>query len=182
MLFLLPHISSDTVSSDPAVEPQLDEYFTRNDAKRQAKVKRKSSDKLQTLKKKKRLEKQSVVNSIIFPEVASTSTNSIMFPELPSTSTNKEDLIDEDKHFLMSLVPSFKRMSDDEKLEAKVEILKVIKGIRKKNSENSQCSPVVDSLSYNLEESDLNRVKVEMVNVEGDETDEMESESSENSN
>lgn len=179
MLFLLPHISSDTVSSDPAVEPQLDEYFTRNDAKRQAKVKRKSSDKLQTLKKKKRLEKQSVVNSIIFPEVASTSTNSIMFPELPSTSTNKEDLIDEDKHFLMSLVPSFKRMSDDEKLEAKVEILKVIKGIRKKNSESS---PVVDSLSYNLEESDLNRVKVEMVNVEGDETDEMESESSENSN
>lgn len=39
--------------------------------------------------------------------------------------------IDEDKHFLMSLLPSFKRMNDDEKLSAKMEILKVIKDVRK---------------------------------------------------
>ncbi|XP_059053106.1 uncharacterized protein LOC131847541 [Achroia grisella] len=45
--------------------------------------------------------------------------------------------IDEDKHFLLSLVPSFKRMSDDEKLTAKVEILNVIKTMRTKCTRRS---------------------------------------------
>ncbi|KAM3958477.1 uncharacterized protein ACR2FA_007499 [Aphomia sociella] len=40
--------------------------------------------------------------------------------------------IDEDKHFLMSLIPSFKKMTDEEKLTAKVEILNVIKSVRSK--------------------------------------------------
>ncbi|XP_053615356.1 uncharacterized protein LOC128678083 isoform X2 [Plodia interpunctella] len=50
--------------------------------------------------------------------------------------------IDEDKHFLMSLIPSFKRMNEDEKLTAKMEILKVIKSVK----ENSTASAL--ELSY----------------------------------
>lgn len=55
------------------------------------------------------------------------------------------DDVDEDKHFLMSLVPSFKKMSEDEKLTVKVEILKVIRGVR------SSTNQVIDSLAYNTE-------------------------------
>ncbi|XP_075984780.1 uncharacterized protein LOC142982247 isoform X2 [Anticarsia gemmatalis] len=39
--------------------------------------------------------------------------------------------IDEDKHFLLSLLPSFRRMSHDEKLSAKMDILRVIKEVRR---------------------------------------------------
>ncbi|XP_045517027.1 uncharacterized protein LOC123709621 isoform X1 [Pieris brassicae] len=42
----------------------------------------------------------------------------------------KAEKIDEDRHFLMSLIPSFRKMSDNEKLTAKVEILKVIQQVR----------------------------------------------------
>ncbi|CAK1546839.1 unnamed protein product [Leptosia nina] len=41
--------------------------------------------------------------------------------------------IDEDKHFLMSLIPSFRKMTDNEKLTARVEILKVIQQVRSSN-------------------------------------------------
>ncbi|CAF4881460.1 unnamed protein product [Pieris macdunnoughi] len=46
----------------------------------------------------------------------------------------KAEKIDEDKHFLMSLIPSFRKMSDNEKLTAKVEILKVIQQVRSSNA------------------------------------------------
>lgn len=42
--------------------------------------------------------------------------------------------IDEDKSFLISLVPSFKRMTEDEKLEAKMGFLQVLKRIRNRNN------------------------------------------------
>ncbi|KAJ8709452.1 hypothetical protein PYW07_009278 [Mythimna separata] len=38
--------------------------------------------------------------------------------------------VDEDHHFLMSLLPSLRRMSHDDKLSAKMDILKVIKEVR----------------------------------------------------
>lgn len=53
--------------------------------------------------------------------------------------------IDEDKHFLLSLLPSFKRMNEDEKLTAKMEILKVIKDV--KNSSMALEYVVDDSLA-----------------------------------
>lgn len=159
MLYLLPHMStSGDAASDPAVEPKLDEYFKRS-------TKRSSSNKQQDrkVKREKRLEKHMPINSVIIPE-------------MPSRSADIEDLIDEDKHFLMSLVPSFKRMSDDEKLEAKVKILKVIKGIRrnKSNADSLGCNSVTDTLSYNLDDIAYNDVKVEMVT---DDVDECESQS-----
>jgi len=39
------------------------------------------------------------------------------------------DEIDEDKSFLMSLVPSFKKLNDEQKLVAKVEFLNVMRRI-----------------------------------------------------
>ncbi|XP_034836089.1 uncharacterized protein [Maniola hyperantus] len=157
MLYLLPHMStSGDAASDPVVEPKLNEFFKRS-------IKRTSSDKQQDIKikRKKRLEKHMPIKSVIIPE-------------MPSRSTDIEGLIDEDKHFLMSLVPSFKRMNDDEKLEAKVKILKVIKGIRRnKNSADSgeynNADPVTDSLSYNLDDIVYNNVKMEMVTDDRDE-------------
>ncbi|RVE43480.1 hypothetical protein evm_011878 [Chilo suppressalis] len=47
-----------------------------------------------------------------------------------STLSPAVDDIDEDRHFLMSLIPSFRRMTDDEKLTVKMEILKVIRNVR----------------------------------------------------
>ncbi|CAF4881428.1 unnamed protein product [Pieris macdunnoughi] len=46
----------------------------------------------------------------------------------------KAENIDEDRHFLMSLIPTFRKMSDNEKLTAKVEILKVIQQVRSSNA------------------------------------------------
>lgn len=40
-----------------------------------------------------------------------------------------EEEIDEDKSFLLSLVPSFKKMNDDQKIEAKMEFLATIRRI-----------------------------------------------------
>lgn len=160
MLYLLPHMStSGDAASDPVVEPKLNEYFKRS-------TKRTSSDKQQDrkFKRKKRLEKHMPIKSVTIPE-------------MPSRSTDIENLIDEDKHFLMSLVPSLKRMNDDEKLEAKLKILKVIKGIRKNknNVDSVEYNSVTESLSYNLDDIVYNDVKMEIVS---DDRDECESQSS----
>ncbi|CAB3232960.1 unnamed protein product [Arctia plantaginis] len=48
----------------------------------------------------------------------------------PSASSCAIEHIDADKHFLLSLLPSFKSMSENEKLTAKMEILKVIKDVK----------------------------------------------------
>lgn len=76
--------------------------------------------------------------------------------------------IDEDRHFLMSLIPSFKRMNDHEKLTAKVEILQVIKRVRG----SATNAPTADHYSYQGEVDalpyaavgtmGLDRVKTEM--------------------
>ncbi|XP_052755401.1 uncharacterized protein LOC113513401 [Galleria mellonella] len=55
-----------------------------------------------------------------------------------TTSYACEQHIDEDKHFLLSLVPSFKRMTDEEKLTAKVDILNVIKSVRSRAGARSR--------------------------------------------
>lgn len=43
----------------------------------------------------------------------------------------KQEEIDEDRSFLLSLVPCFKKLTDDQKIQAKMEFLKVIQRIRK---------------------------------------------------
>ncbi|KAJ0172018.1 hypothetical protein K1T71_011991 [Dendrolimus kikuchii] len=77
--------------------------------------------------------------------------------------------IDEDKHFLMSLIPSFKRMSDHEKLTAKVEILKVIKKVRGSapaaSLEQFSYGGEVDALPYGVVDLDPH-VKTEMFAAE----------------
>ncbi|CAH0731274.1 unnamed protein product, partial [Brenthis ino] len=140
MLFLLPHISTpESETRDPVLEPKLNEYFSKRD-------KRKASTKEKEGKRKKLASK----------------------PDLEGVSVEKNE-IDEDKHFLMSLIPSFKKMSDDEKLTAKVEILKVIKDIRSK-SVTVECNiPVADSLALNMEDNDLSGIKIEMLHSELDE-------------
>ncbi|XP_076757752.1 uncharacterized protein LOC143427468 isoform X1 [Xylocopa sonorina] len=45
----------------------------------------------------------------------------------------EDDVIDEDKFFLLSLLPTFKKMSDDQKFEAKMEFLATLKRIIKPN-------------------------------------------------
>lgn len=98
-------------------------------------------------------------------------------PELPSKPVTQED-IDEDRHFLMSLIPSFKKMSDDEKLTAKVEILKVIKNVRR-HSLPIECNiPLSDSL-YNEDvgTSDLGEIKVEQLQTYSNDTQSIDTES-----
>ncbi|XP_076039231.1 uncharacterized protein LOC143024318 [Oratosquilla oratoria] len=41
----------------------------------------------------------------------------------------KDEVIDEDRSFLISLVPSFKKLTDNQKFEAKIEFLKVLQRI-----------------------------------------------------
>ncbi|XP_045454775.1 uncharacterized protein LOC123664225 [Melitaea cinxia] len=98
-------------------------------------------------------------------------------PELSSKPVTQEE-IDEDRHFLMSLIPSFKKMSDDEKLTAKVEILKVIKNVRR-HSLPVECNiPVSDSL-YNEDvgTADLGEIKVELLQTDGNDTQSIDTES-----
>ncbi|XP_050683977.1 uncharacterized protein LOC126978900 [Leptidea sinapis] len=69
--------------------------------------------------------------------------------------------IDEDKHFLMSLIPSFKKMSDDEKLTAKVEILKVIQQVR-----SSAIEVVTETVDCGSASG--NNVKIELISEDID--------------
>ncbi|CAH2095527.1 unnamed protein product [Euphydryas editha] len=148
MLFLLPHMScSENESSDPILEPKLNEFFNKRDKRKAPK------DKEQNKRKK-------------------------YIPELPSKPITQEE-IDEDRHFLMSLIPSFKKMSDDEKLTAKVEILKVIKNVRRKSIPMECSIPVTDSLSsmYNADDTDLGEIKVELLQTDGADTQSVDTES-----
>lgn len=80
----------------------------------------------------------------------------------PATYANSyTEEIDEDKHFLMSLVPSFKRMTEDEKLTAKMEILKVIKTVKKNSA-----AAAVDRLSFHEVESLANETNLMGVKLE----------------
>lgn len=59
--------------------------------------------------------------------------------------------VDEDKTFLHSLLPSFRRMTDDEKLEAKIEFLSTIRRIcNRQKSSNSNLS-----MQNNARESEI---------------------------
>ena len=135
MLFLLPHIDTPDTVEE---ENRMLEPKLNEYFKRQNKRKR-MKDKISKSKRKK----------------------SLSPIEIPKDETE----IDEDKHFLMSLIPSFKKMSDNEKLTAKVEILKIIKNIRHQPS-TSGCNVVADVLSYNVMDDDFEEVKVEMFQSE----------------
>ncbi|XP_028157717.1 uncharacterized protein LOC114350947 [Ostrinia furnacalis] len=106
-----------------------------------------------------------------------------------SSCVHLED-IDEDKHFLMSLIPSFRKMNEDEKLTVKMEILRAIKGVRD-GSISSQVNfnyEVVDSLGFAMdidtrgdgikkevcinEDDELIDLEAEAVNDDGDEGEE----------
>lgn len=107
-------------------------------------------------KKTQKIEKKQTLKRKLQPEQH-------FVTETPVPTKYIED-IDEDKHFLMSLIPTFKRMSDDEKLTAKMEILKVLREIRKPPT--IEMNPIIDSLSY--EEPETSRaVKIEYSHSEG---------------
>lgn len=137
MLFLLPHI---TPSDDQPEEPlpEFDEYLAK---------KRKSK------RSGPKAEKRKLPAG---PAAAP-----------PPGTSKEEDSIDEDKHFLLSLVPTFKKMTDDEKLTAKMEILKVIREVKNTHKRaSSKPAPVADEdlIAYGPEPSEP--IKVEFFNVE----------------
>lgn len=66
-------------------------------------------------------------------------------PPAPPAPPAPLEHVDEDRHFLMSLLPSFRRMSDDEKLSAKMDILKVIKDVRNQAALDSYCRLQLDT-------------------------------------
>lgn len=57
---------------------------------------------------------------------------------------------DEDKHFLLSLLPSFRKLSDKQKFDARIEILKVMRDIhnRGEHSANTQVSAQVSAYEH----------------------------------
>ncbi|CAG9793159.1 unnamed protein product [Diatraea saccharalis] len=87
-------------------------------------------------------------------------------PETVANSIANLEEIDEDRHFLMSLVPSFRRMSDDEKLTAKMEILKVIRDVR--GSSNTFATDTLAGTSLDsIKQETLVDIDVDQ-NVEGE--------------
>ncbi|XP_072933075.1 uncharacterized protein [Epargyreus clarus] len=79
----------------------------------------------------------------------------------PPKASKEEDTIDEDKHFLLSLVPTFKKMSDEEKLMAKMGILKTIREV--KFNKQEQAEPE-DALAYRPDSAE--HIKLEFYNVD----------------
>lgn len=69
----------------------------------------------------------------------------------------KEDL-DEDKHFALSLVPTLQSMTDDEKFQAKIEILQVCRRI-KANRQHIQSSVTLPSRNILLQPSTTNFIQ-----------------------
>lgn len=69
---------------------------------------------------------------------------------------NKEDTIDEDKSFVLSLVPSFKNLTPEEKLDAKIAILNIFKQIRQARRQATSQS----SSNYNLLQQPLSSFPV----------------------
>lgn len=59
---------------------------------------------------------------------------------------NKDDTVDEDKSFALSLVPSFRNLTPEEKLDAKIAILNIFKQIRQARRQATSQS----TSSYNL--------------------------------
>ncbi|KAF5282385.1 hypothetical protein FQR65_LT14321 [Abscondita terminalis] len=74
-------------------------------------------------------------------------------PKFEETLLNilKDDL-DEDKHFALSLVPTLQSMTDDEKFQAKIEILQVCRRI-KANRQHTQSSVTLPSRNILLQPS-----------------------------
>lgn len=73
---------------------------------------------------------QTALSSPIATENVATN-SSIQNVSVPNIAyTNMSEEIDEDKHFLLSLVPTFKRMNQDQKLSAKMEILNILRNIQ----------------------------------------------------
>ncbi|CAG9568437.1 unnamed protein product [Danaus chrysippus] len=132
MLFLLPHI--EPADHDSEVNPRLEEFFNKRDRRRAAKDARGSRH-------------------------TTPGTHEMDATSTPAAS-NFVDVLDADRHFLLSLIPSFQTMSEDDKLTAKVEILKVIKNIKNKTL-TEDGAPEADSLTLGGDEEHLARVKTE---------------------
>lgn len=64
---------------------------------------------------------------------------------LKEKSEKKEESVDEDKSFLMSLLPAFKRMTPDQKFEAKMDIMRTMHTVEHRQQTTNQptrfCSP-----------------------------------------
>lgn len=92
----------------------------------------------------------------------------------PSPSSYAIEHIDADKHFLLSLLPSFKSMSENEKLTAKMEILKVIKDVKSAPAALGPAMPVRDpsgrvglaAPTVTLSDDETIQVKSELFTVE----------------
>jgi len=61
----------------------------------------------------------------------------------------KEEVIDEDKSFLLSLVPAFKKLTDTQKMDAKMEFLSTLKRITLSRPEASHNGPIGHGTSSN---------------------------------
>lgn len=61
----------------------------------------------------------------------------------------KEEVIDEDKSFLLSLVPAFKKLTDTQKMEAKMKFLSTLKRISLSRPEASHNGPLGHGSSSN---------------------------------
>ncbi|CAK1594225.1 unnamed protein product [Parnassius mnemosyne] len=148
MLFLLPHIqAAEEEEKDETVSPLLDEYLSRKRSVHPS------------TKARRQVMRRRANEELAIAEVA------------PRASLQTRHIIDEDEHFLMSLIPSFKKMTDDEKLTTKVEILKVIKQVRRRSvrrgsERRARASPPADVL--NIDDIQPN-FKEELIHVVADE-------------
>ncbi|OWR51189.1 dorsal interacting protein 3 [Danaus plexippus plexippus] len=130
MQFLLPYI--EPAEQDSEVKPRLEEFFNKG-------AKRKVSKDTHITKKTRPM--------------------THLLDDAPAAS-NFADVLDADRHFLLSLIPSFQTMAEDDKLTAKVEILKVIKNIKKKTV-SKDGAPEPDSLTLEGDEEHLGQTKTE---------------------
>ncbi|CAG5057020.1 unnamed protein product [Parnassius apollo] len=156
MLFLLPHLqAAEEEEKDETVSPLLDEYLGR---------KRSIHPSTKARRQVMRRHANDVANESAVAEVA------------PRASLGTGCTIDEDEHFLMSLIPSFKKMTDDEKLTTKVEILKVIKQVRRRSERHGSerrapASPAADILNIDDYKEELIHVETDELLQSGDEYD-----------
>lgn len=58
------------------------------------------------------------------------SANEVALPQILKTTRDEDNEIDEDKYFLLSLLPSFKKFNDDQKFIVRMEIMNVMRRVR----------------------------------------------------
>lgn len=67
----------------------------------------------------------------------------------------RSEPIDEDKSFLISLVPSFKRMTNQQKLKAKMQFLQILSDIQEESDYNVIYPTASQNIEYSNEEFDM---------------------------